>query len=93
MLLESYLAFKRHVQLIIALGESNQDMAYRLRRHFVWKLGPTGTCANKVLEDDDSEILRQSLPVTLTFLITGSQCRANSSVLCVTGESRRLDRH
>jgi len=43
-----------HVQLIIiALRQFNQTMAYRLRRYFVWKLEPTGTCANKVLEDDE----------------------------------------
>lgn len=69
--------------MIIAPGQFNRSMVYRSRRYFVWKLGPTGTCANKVLEDDDSAILRQSPPVTLTFLITGSQCRrASSFVLC-----------
>ncbi|KYN13385.1 hypothetical protein ALC57_14398 [Trachymyrmex cornetzi] len=73
-----------HVELIIiVLGQLNQSMAYRSRRYFVWKLGPTGTCANKVLGDDDSAILRQPLLVTLTFLITGSRCRRASSTLCV----------
>jgi len=67
----------------IILGQLNQSMAYRSRRYFVWKLGPTGTCANKVLGDDDSAILRQPLLVTLTFLITGSRCRRASSTLCV----------
>ncbi|KYN36200.1 hypothetical protein ALC56_09160 [Trachymyrmex septentrionalis] len=68
--------------IIIVLGQLNQSMAYRSRSYFVWKLGPTGTCANKVLGDDDSAILRQPLLVTLTFLITGSRCRRASSTLC-----------
>ncbi|KYQ52231.1 hypothetical protein ALC60_08846 [Trachymyrmex zeteki] len=32
------------------LGQFNQSTAYRSRSYFVWKLGPTGTCANKVLK-------------------------------------------
>jgi len=51
---KTYLAFKHHIQLIIiAPGQFNQSLAYRSRRYFVWKLEPTGTCANKVLENDE----------------------------------------
>lgn len=46
-------------------------------------MGSASARTNKVLENDDSAVLRSLPSVTLTFLITGSRCRrAGSSVLC-----------